>query len=206
MRKRHRQHLNPLKMTALVAREAPLELPPGRPVEVELGCGDARFTIERAGHRPEALCVGLDIRELFLQDARELQAEAGVDNVHLEASNFLVDIDRLFEPGRVDRFFVNFPDPWFKRRQRNRRWLTAEAIDHMARALVPGGELFFQSDVWDITIETFALLEACEALRNTRGPWTFHGDSPFEARSTREVICTDEGKQIWRLLFKKNVK
>ena len=44
-RKRLRQHLNPLKLTALVPR-APLTLPSGRPIDVELGCADARCLIE----------------------------------------------------------------------------------------------------------------------------------------------------------------
>ena len=201
--KRHRQHLNPLKMTALVPREAPLPLPADRLVEGELGCADARFCLERAAADPAALLVGLDIREVFLADAREALAELGLDNVWLEESNFIVDMDRLFEPGSVARFFINFPDPWFKRRQRNRRWLTDEAVGHLVRALRPGGEVFFQSDVWDLVLEALAMLEACDALENVRGPWTFHGDSPFQARSTREVICTEEEKPIWRLLYKK---
>ena len=201
--KRHRQHLNPLKMTALVPRGAPLPLPADRLVEVELGCADARFCLERAAADPAALLVGLDIREVFLADAREALAELGLDNVWLEESNFIVDMDRLFEPGSVARFFINFPDPWFKRRQRNRRWLTDEAVGHLVRALRPGGEVFFQSDVWDLVLEALAMLEACDALENVRGPWTFHGDSPFQARSTREVICTEEEKPIWRLLYKK---
>ena len=204
MKKRHRQHLNPLKMTAMVARKAPLVFPPGRPVEAELGCGDARFCLERAGQRPEATLVGLDIRELFLQDAQEALAELGLDNVLLEEANFIVDMDRLFEPERVERFFINFPDPYFKRRQKNRRWLTPETLGHVVRALMPGGEFLFQSDVWDITLEALAMLEANEGLRNARGAWTFHRESPFQARSTREVICLEEGKKIWRLLYVKD--
>ena len=43
MKRRYRQHVNPLKMTSLVPREAPLSLPSGPEVEIELGCGDARF-------------------------------------------------------------------------------------------------------------------------------------------------------------------
>jgi len=199
--KRLRQHLNPLKMTALVPREAPLPLPADRTVEVELGCADARFCMERAAAHPDTLLVGLDIREAFLEDARATLKELGLDNVWLEVSNFLVDMDRLFEPESVTRFFINFPDPWFKRRQQNRRWLTGEAVGHLARALRPGGEILFQSDVWDLVLEALAVLEACDDIANARGPWTFHGDSPYEARSMREVICTEEEKPIWRMLY-----
>ena len=203
MTRRHRQHLNPLTMVAMVPREAPLILPAERQVEVELGCADARFCRERAAADPESLLVGLDIRGVFLVDARNALAETALDNVLLEEANFLVDLDRLFPSQSVARFFINFPDPWFKRRQRNRRWLTDEAVGHLVRALRPGGEIFFQSDVWDLVLEALAMLEASDALKNAREPWTFYGDSPFQARSTREVICTEDEKQIWRLLYKK---
>ena len=66
MRKRLRQHVNPLKMTSLVARDTPLALPTGKRVEVELGCGDAHFLLQRAGQHPERHFIGLDIREEFL--------------------------------------------------------------------------------------------------------------------------------------------
>lgn len=203
MTRRHRQHLNPLTMTAMVPREAPLNLPAGRKVEVELGCADARFCRERAAANPELLLVGLDIRGVFLADARAAQDEAGLANMLLEEANFLVDLEQLFQPRSVARFFINFPDPWFKRRQRNRRWITDEAVGHLVRALRPGGEIFFQSDVWDVALEALAVLESSEELKNVRGEWTFYGDSPFAARSMREVICTEEEKQIWRLLYKK---
>lgn len=204
MTKRHRQHLNPLTMVAMVPREAPLDLPGHRDVEVELGCADARFCLERAAANPETLLVGLDIREVFLEDARADRARRGLQNVELEVANFLVDLDRLFQPGSVSRFFINFPDPWFKRRTRNRRWITDEAVAHLVRALRPGGEIFFQSDVWDLVLEALAILEANDGLQNVRGAWTFHGDSPYrDAMSMREVICTEEGKAIWRLLYRK---
>ncbi len=205
MRRRHRQHLNPLKMTALIPREAPLELPEGVEVEVELGCGDGRFIIQRAAQRPRRHHVGLDIREVFLDDARALAVElcgAIPDNLTLAEGNLIVDSDRLFRPGRVARFFINFPDPYFKRRQHNRRWLTLRTLDHLVRALRPGGEVFFQSDVWDVALEAMGLLELHPGLDNAREPWTFfRPDTPYGVRTSRELACLEEGLDIWRMLY-----
>ncbi len=207
MGKRHRQHINPLKMTALVPREAPLSLPEGVPVEVELGCGDARFIIERAGLHPDRHCVGLDIRGLFLDDAHELAAElAGgmPQNLTLAETNLIVDAGRLFADGRVRRFYINFPDPWFKRRQHNRRWLTIRTLNQLVLALTPDGEIFFQSDVWDMALEALGLLELHPGLHNKNGPWTFHkAGNPYVVRSSRELACQEEELQIWRMLFVK---
>ena len=207
MGKRHRQHINPLKMTALVPREAPLPLPPQQDVEVELGCGDARFILQRALLHPDRQMVGLDIRGVFLDDAHELAEElAGGKpaNLTLAETNLIVDADRLFEAGRVRRFYINFPDPWFKRRQHNRRWLTLRTLNPLVRALAPGGEVFFQSDVWDVALEALGLLELHHGLRNLNGPWSFHKTgNPYGVRSSRELACQEEGLDIWRMLFVK---
>ena len=191
-------------MTALVPREAPLELPARTPLEVELGCGDARFIIQRARLHPDRHFVGLDIRDVFLEDALELAEELAGSmppNLTLAEANLIVDAGRLFLHGRVARFYINFPDPWFKRRQHNRRWLTIQTLDHLVRALAHRGEVFFQSDVWDMALEALGLLELHPGLQNENGPWTFHRGNPYEVRSSRELACQEEGLKIWRMLF-----
>jgi tRNA (guanine-N7-)-methyltransferase len=124
-----------------------------------------------------------------------------LDNIELELSNLIVDLDQLFPPGRVHRFYINFPDPWFKERQHNRRWLSEETVPHLVAALEPGGEIFFQSDVWSLSLEALALLEAVEGVENTCGAWTFLRKNPYPVSSSRELVCQQSGREIWRLLF-----
>jgi tRNA (guanine-N7-)-methyltransferase len=198
---RLRQHVNPLKASSLVPRSGPLAIPDGPEVEVELGCGDAAFLIERASAYPDRLFYGIDIREEFLALARRSIAELGLDNLELCASNLIVDADRLFLPGRLRRIYINFPDPWFKRRQHNRRWLSPASVQHLAESLAPRGEIFFQSDVFSLALEALALLEGCPLLANDLPEWSFLRESPFAERSGRERICLEEGIRIWRMLF-----
>jgi tRNA (guanine-N7-)-methyltransferase len=200
MKKRHRQHINPLKMTSLIPR-APLAIPSGPEVDIELGCADGRFIIELAKSNPDRLYIGLDIRPEFMAEGKKVVAELGLDNVIFEGCNFIVDLPHLFPDARISHFFINFPDPWFKRRQRNRRWLDTEALGHLIRALKPRGEIFYQSDVWPIALEALALLSTDERLYNVLGEWTFYRENPFEVSSTRDLSCQKEGLPIWRMLF-----
>lgn len=208
--RRFRQHINPLKMTSLIPRE-PIALPAetSTVVEVELGCGEGAFTIRRAQQNPTHVCIGCDIREEFLAAGHAEIATANVPNARLEVCNLLVDFGHLFSQGRIDRFFINFPDPWFKRRQQNRRWLTSAALDALITALKPGGEIFFQSDVWELTMDAMALCEAAarsqasQALKNVGEPWTFYRNNPYGVTSTREDICTRDDLPIWRILYRK---
>lgn len=203
MRRRLRQHVNPLRAACLVPRTAPLPVAGDRPLEVELGCADALFLLDRAQHLPDGIFIGLDIRDRFLDDARADLRRRRLLNVALHVSNLIVDLPQLFPAGRVQRFHINFPDPWFKRRHHNRRWLSSEAVPPLCAALAAGGEIFFQSDVWDNALEALALFESTPLLENTAGEWSFLRGSPFVERSQRELSCLAEGLRIWRLLFRR---
>ena len=203
MPKRLRQHVNPLKMSSLVGRGR-LDLPLGVCTEVELGCADARFLRMRASAAAWRLHIGLDIREDFLREGHTEVQRLGLQNIRLEACNLIVDATSLFRKQCIRCFFINFPDPWFKRRQRRRRWLSQQTVSALVDALEEDGELFFQSDVWPLTIEALGLFEAEPRLSNTCGAWSFLRENPYAATSTRELICMRQGRKIWRLRFRKS--
>jgi len=201
MGRRVRHHVNPLGAEFLGRRIDPIALPPGE-VEVELGCADARFLFERAPLHPRVSFVGLEIRQPLVDEVNDKARALGLANLRAVFTNVNVDLDALFADERVARFFVNFPDPWFKRRHHKRRVMNPELVDVLHKKLVPGGELFFQSDVWDLALDALAVLEgAPQRFRNLDGPWSFCRDNPFGARSLREVRCEERQMRIWRMRY-----
>jgi tRNA (guanine-N7-)-methyltransferase len=175
-------------------------------MEVELGAAEAHFLIERAAADGARLYVGVEIRrELVVWINAEL-ARAGIPNVRAVFANMSVDMPRLFAPRTVRRFFLNFPDPWWKSRQHKRRVIGPALMSEIHGALEPGGELFVQTDIFDHALEAMALLEgmAPAGFVNARGPWSFFPENPYGARSRRERQCEAEGARIWRLLFRKS--
>ena len=54
---------------------------------------------------------------------------------------------RLSPDASVRRFFVHFPDPWWKKRHAKRLVVRDTFLAEVARLLEPGGELFVQTDV-----------------------------------------------------------
>jgi tRNA (guanine-N7-)-methyltransferase len=171
------------------------------PVEVEIGCADAEFLFARAQVEPRGAFVGLEIRADLVEAVNRWACERGL--LHLQAvyANANSDLDRLFAPGSVDCFHVNFPDPWFKQRHRKRRLVTPELAQQLATTLRPGGQLFFQSDVWDLALDAMAVFESTPGLVNTRGGWSFVRTNPFQVCSRRERRVLERGLPVWRLLF-----
>ncbi len=195
---RVRHHVNPLKGAFWGKRPPPVA---GEDLEVEIGCADAQFLFERAAADPARRYVGIEIREELVAQVNRQAAAIGapVAAVFAHANLHLED---LFAPGSVARFYVNFPDPWFKRRHHKRRVVDSALARAMATRLRPDGEVFFQSDIWDVALDAMAALETEPMLVNRAGAWSFwrRGNS-YGARSRREVWCEERGLPIWRIAY-----
>jgi len=142
--------------------------------------------------------VGVEIRREWVERING----RGLAHVRAVRAN-LIGRRLRFAHGSVRRFFINFPDPLFKRSQRSRRWLDERAMADLCGALRVGGEIFFQSDVFEPALDALAVMESTAGLVNTAGEWRFTPRNPFGARSRREAWCEDRGIPIWRTLFRK---
>ncbi len=199
---RIRQHVNPNVTFFSTFRGERPALIDDRPLEVEIGCADAQFLFERAAIEPGRQYVGLEIREELVawvnHKARTLGAP--VVAVFCHAQKHLVEI---FAPRTIDRVFINFPDPWFKRRHADRRMVDDELVRNLAPLVRPGGDVLIQSDVWEVALEAMESFERRDDdFVNLAGEWTFWRDgNPFGVRSWREQNAEATGLPIWRVRY-----
>jgi tRNA (guanine-N7-)-methyltransferase len=206
MSNRLRHHINPLSSKYAAFRVEALDLPADRPLEIEVGCADAMFLFERAKTDPDRFYLGLEIRPALVDEVNRRALEQGVP-VKAVFCNANLHLSTLLAGRLADRVFLNFPDPWFKRRHHKRRMIDRVLIDQMAGAVAPGGDLFVQTDVWDLALDALSLLETeTRDFRNLAGEWSFwKEDNPYGARSWREVGCIERERKIWRILYRRIV-
>jgi tRNA (guanine-N7-)-methyltransferase len=199
---RIRQHTNPLLAAYDHFRGRRPVFHPGWPTEVEIGCAEAQFLFERAAQDPERDYVGLEIREelVDLVNKKAGAAAVPVTAVFCQAQKHLLEI---FGPAAVDRLYINFPDPWFKRRHAERRMVDDVLIAGCAAVARPGAELLVQTDVWELAIEAMAAIEARDdVFVNRAGAWSFwRGGNPYGVRSWREQNAEETGLPVWRLWY-----
>lgn len=199
---RIRQHVNPNQLHfARFRGDRPVL--DGRPVELEIGCAEAQFLFERAALDGTRQYVGLEIREDLVRLVNKRARALGAP-VHAVFCHAQLHMTEIFPHGSIDRVYVNFPDPWFKRRHRDRRMVDealAEGIATVARA---GADVFVQSDVWDIALDAMSTFERDERFANAAGEWTFwRAGNPYGVRSWREQNAEDTGLPIWRILYRR---
>ena len=68
-------------------------------------------------------------------------------------------LTELFAPAEVDRIYLNFSDPWPKKRHAKRRLTSELFLERYRAVLKEGGELHFKTDnmgLFDYSLETMA--------------------------------------------------
>jgi tRNA (guanine-N7-)-methyltransferase len=197
-------HANPRALSYEAFRGIRPELEPGRPIELEIGCADAQFLFERAAIDPGRHYIGAEIREDLVAQVNSRARAAGVP-VHVVFCQAQLHLAEVLPAGSVDRVYVNFPDPWFKRKHHNRRMVDAALAEQIAQVARPGADVFVQTDVWDLAIEALETFERMdEDFANAAGPWSFwRGGNPFGVRSWREQNAEETGLPIWRILYRR---
>ena len=200
---RIRQHVNPQDLFFEKFRGHKPSLDPSRELEVEIGCADAQFLFERAERDSSRHYVGLEIREDLVEwvnkKARRLALPVEAVFCHAQLHTKLI-----FLAGAASRVYVNFPDPWFKRRHHVRRMVDAVLAEQVAYVLRGGGELFVQTDVWDIAIDAMSAFDGDDRFINVAGEWSFWKQgNPYGVRSWREQNAEETGLPVWRIAYRR---
>ncbi|TCK62295.1 tRNA (guanosine(46)-N7)-methyltransferase TrmB [Seleniivibrio woodruffii] len=136
-----------------------------RPFNVEIGIGNGEFLSEYAKANPDQNYLGFEVMKRIFNRAITKSRQIKNNNIrlmHFDAT-FIVSI---LEDGCVDNFYVNFPDPWPKKKHLKRRLLKTEFIQLMARKLKPGGTLCMATDQIDYALEIAENLKPVEDLKS----------------------------------------
>ncbi|MFC1462943.1 tRNA (guanosine(46)-N7)-methyltransferase TrmB, partial [Verrucomicrobiota bacterium] len=117
-----------------------------KPLEVDVGCGKGRFILSRAVSHPDASYLGIDRLLARLRIVDKRIQRRGLDNVRLLRIEASYAIEHLLPPASVTTFYVQFPDPWPKRRHHRRRLFSPPILDAIHRTLVTGGKIHLVTD------------------------------------------------------------
>ena len=137
---------------------------------VEVGCGKGKFTAETAEANPDVLLIAVERCREAMVVAMEKAQSMGLTNV------FYIDMDvanmeEIFAGEEIDRLFINFPDPWPRKKNAKRRLTHRSFLDKYCRVIRLGGEIHFKTDnapLFEYSVEEFAAcgLEVKNLTRN----------------------------------------
>ena len=125
---------------------------------VEVGCGKGKFTVETAAANPNVLLIAVErVREAMVV-AMEKAQKMGLKNVYFIDMD-VANMEECFEGFESDRLFINFPDPWPRKKNAKRRLTHRGFLDKYCRVVREGGEIHFKTDnapLFEFSMEEFA--------------------------------------------------
>ncbi len=116
-----------------------------QPVHLEIGTGKGRFILELAMRNPDINYIGLEKFSSVLLRAVERQDELQLPNLRFIRGEAEL-IETYFGEGEIDRVYLNFSDPWPKKRNAKRRLPSREFLRRYYRILSPDGTVEFKTD------------------------------------------------------------
>ena len=102
------------------------------------------------------------------------------------------DVRDLFDvlpAASVARAFLNYPDPWPKRRHLERRFVNPGYLDALYRMLRPGAEFRVATDIADYVRQTLIEVPRAGFIRADRPidqPWQDWVSTRYEQKALRE--------------------
>jgi tRNA (guanine-N7-)-methyltransferase len=172
------------------------ELPPPLRMVLEIGFGRGEFLLDLAARAPEVAHVGVEVSwKRVLKLARRL-ARTPLRNVRLLAASGEEALAEIVAPGSLEAVWINFPDPWPKKRHHRRRLLQPALAAALAERLVPGGEIHVATDDVAYAEHIDAVLAAEPRLTNAYAPARWLREVPGRLPTAYEQEWRAEGRPL----------
>lgn len=172
----------PLDVAALFA---------GKPLWLEIGFGGGEHLVHMAARYPDVGIIGC---EPYINGVAMLLGKirkADVSNLRVYPSD-VRDLFDVLPEGAVEKVFLNYPDPWPKKRHHRRRFVTPEHLGPLHRVMAVGAELRVATDIKDYVRQTMEEVPKAgfdwlaEGPADWRAPWVDWISTRYEQKALRE--------------------
>lgn len=166
------------------------------PVVVEYCCGNGLWIAQKAKQNPGINWVAVEVKFERVRKVWAKIKNENLPNLVVAFGEAFELTERFFPAQSIQEVYVNFPDPWPKRRHSKNRLLKADFIQQMYRILRPEGGVIVATDdslYSTYLIEQFQQIEGFKSLFPSpyySTEWPDYGSSYFEA------LWRSQGKQI----------
>ena len=120
-------------------------MPEATELRLEVGCGKGKFTVETALANPEVLFIAVERVQEAMLLGMERALSLGLKNLYFLSLD-AAELEEYFADGEVDLLYLNFCDPWPRKKNAKRRLTHRSFLDKYRRILRPNGEIHFKTD------------------------------------------------------------
>lgn len=174
--------------------------PTGKPLEVDLGCGDGGFLLKMAEHYPEREFLGVERLLGRVRKVGKKITRQGTVNARVLRLDSKYVVEWLLPEQSVSRLHLMCPDPWPKAKHHRRRLIQPTFLTAVCRVLKDGGEFLFMTDHEEY--HEWALEMIGGTGKFVALPWK--ADSFFHPRTDFQQQWEAEGKSMFRQRYRQS--
>lgn len=129
------------------------------PIHLEIGSGKGKFITTLAMQNPDINYIAMEKFATVLLKLIKKIPEEGLTNLSIMNTDAEL-IQQYFEQGELDRIYLNFSDPWPRKRHAKRRLTNIRFLEIFKVLLKSNGTICFKTDnqdLFDYSLEQFEL-------------------------------------------------
>lgn len=169
---------------------------------LEIGFGSGASLLALAQAQPQHDFIGIETHQPGIGAVCMGIQSQQLTNLRLYQEDALDVLEQAIPAESLDGVQIFFPDPWPKRRHRERRLIQASFTSVVVSKIKPGGLLHLATDWDDYAVQMMQVLSQESQIANVAGPGQFASRSSQRPIITRfEQRALQAGRSIQDLAF-----
>lgn len=176
-----------------------------KPIHVELGMGKGKFISELSAAHPETNFIGIDMYDELIRRAGDkavkhrMELGMGVPNNLCLVRWNIEWIEEVFAENEIECIYLNFSDPWPKKKHVRRRLTHPRFLKKYVKLLNENGVIHFRTDsrmLFEFSLNAFADMNL--RMRNISLDLHGGGTPPDHVFTEYEQKFVQQGMPIYR--------
>lgn len=178
------------------------------PIHIEIGMGKGRFITQLSLEHKDINYIGIEryssvlLRAVETLETLDIPPIENLIFVRMDAGN----ICEAFDKNEVDRIYLNFSDPWPKKRHAKRRLTSRQFFERYNQILSPDGCVEFKTDnqdLFEFSLEEIPIA-GWKIVEYTRDLHHNENMAKGNIMTEYEEKFSSLGQPIYKLVAKKN--
>ena len=168
---------------------------------LEIGSGKGQFLLDMAKKFPNINFIGVEKNVTCAGFTAKKLVEHQINNAKL-----LFGDAQMMTPNikgeSVEGIFLNFSDPWPKKRHSKRRLTSETFLAEYFRILKKGSRLIFKTDNYDLFTYSLEIISS-SPFKLVEANYSYDGKDEFDATTEYEANFRSQNMPIYRLILEK---
>lgn len=175
----------------------------GQPVSIEYCSGNGKWIAERAASRPDVNWVAVEKKMARLRKVWSKMKNLDLKNLFSICGEAYDVTKRYISNDTADEVFINFPDPWPKKRHAKYRLVQPPFVQELARILKEGGTVSIVTDDPDYSLQMIDVFRSHPQFQSVYEAPCWRSQREGYGSSYFEELWRKKGKNIRYHLFEK---